>query len=60
MGAFVLMLIFYISDGVFELDGQEVPVGLGSVGALPVGLLVWVIGLGLEELQDTQSIQLVI
>ena len=48
MGAFVLMfVIFYISDGAFELEGQEVPVGLGSVGALPVGLLVWVIGLGL-------------
>jgi len=47
-GAFVLMfVIFYISDGAFEMAGEEVPVGLGSVGALPVAILVWVIGLGL-------------
>ena len=40
-GAFVLMfVIFYISDGAFEMAGDEVPVGLGSVGALPVAILV--------------------
>jgi glycerol uptake facilitator protein len=47
MGAFVLVfVVFYISPASLEAD-PSIPIGLGSVGALPVGLLVWVIGLGL-------------
>lgn len=46
IGAFVLIFtIFYISGA--EITPSKTPVGLGSVGALPVGLLVWVIGLSL-------------
>ena len=48
VGAFVLMfVIFYITEGSTIVNDQETPIGLGSVGALPVALLVWVIGLGL-------------
>lgn len=48
VGAFVLLfVIFYISDGAISTESGSTPVGLGSVGALPVALLVWVIGLGL-------------
>lgn len=47
MGAFVLVfVVFYISPASLEAD-RIIPIGLGSVGALPVALLVWVIGLGL-------------
>lgn len=46
IGTLVLMLtIFYISGA--EITSTHTAVGLGSVGALPVALLVWVIGLGL-------------
>jgi glycerol uptake facilitator protein len=46
IGAFVLLFtIFYISGG--EITSTKTPVGLGSVGAIPVALLVWVIGLSL-------------
>jgi glycerol uptake facilitator protein len=46
IGAFVLMFtVFYIVGG--EITPTKTPIGLGSVGALPVGLLVWVIGLSL-------------
>jgi len=46
IGAFVLVFtVFYISGG--EITSSQTPIGLGSVGALPVGLLVWVIGLSL-------------
>lgn len=48
LGAFTLMfVIFYITDGELDLGQTSGPIGLGSVGALPVALLVWVIGLGL-------------
>ena len=48
MGTFALaFVVFYIqSNGSLE-SSPPTPVGLGSVGALPVALLVWVIGLGL-------------
>ena len=47
MGTFVLVfVVFYISPASLEAD-PSIPIGLGSVGALPVALLVWVIGLGL-------------
>jgi len=46
VGAFVLFFtILYISGA--EITTTKVPIGLGSVGALPVAILVWVIGLSL-------------
>ena len=46
IGTLVLVLtIFYISGG--EITSTHTAIGLGSVSALPVALLVWVIGLGL-------------
>jgi glycerol uptake facilitator protein len=46
IGAFVLLFtIFYITGA--EITPSKTPVGLGSVGAVPVALLVWVIGLSL-------------
>jgi len=46
IGAFVLIFtIFYITGA--EITPTKVPVGLGSVGAVPVAFLVWVIGLSL-------------
>ncbi|WP_428329871.1 MIP/aquaporin family protein [Mucilaginibacter sp.] len=46
IGAFVLIfVIFYISGA--EITPSKTPIGLGSVGALPVAFLVWVIGLSL-------------
>ncbi|WP_320113585.1 MIP/aquaporin family protein [Draconibacterium orientale] len=49
IGTFVLIfVIFYISDFKFETQQlQTVEVGLGSIGALPVALLVTAIGLSL-------------
>ena len=47
LGAFVLVfVVFYFVGGTLEGESQT-PIGLGSIGALPVALLVWVIGLGL-------------
>jgi glycerol uptake facilitator protein len=47
ISTFVLIfVILYISGGKLE-DTNSTPVGLGSVGALPVAFLVWVIGLSL-------------
>lgn len=47
IGTFVLIfVILYISGGKLE-DDNSTPIGLGSVGALPVAFLVWVIGLSL-------------
>ena len=46
VGTLVLMLtIFYIAGA--EITGAHTAIGLGSVGALPVTLLVWAIGLAL-------------
>ncbi|WP_321346349.1 MIP/aquaporin family protein [uncultured Draconibacterium sp.] len=49
IGTFVLIfVIFYITDFKFEtMQIQSVEVGLGSIGALPVALLVTAIGLSL-------------
>jgi len=47
LGAFVLVfVVFYFVGGTLEGESTT-PIGLGSIGALPVALLVWVIGLGL-------------
>lgn len=46
IGTFILIfVIFYITGG--EIGEEKTPIGLGSVGALPVAFLVWVIGLSL-------------
>lgn len=46
VGTFVLIfVIFYITGA--ELGIEKTPIGLGSVGAIPVTFLVWVIGLSL-------------
>ena len=37
--------VFYITGA--EITSSKTPIGLGSVGALPVALIVWVIGLSL-------------
>lgn len=51
IGTFVLMfVIYYITEGNIKFPGDveaTTPIGLGSIGALPVAILVWVIGLSL-------------
>lgn len=50
IATFVLLFsIFYIASGSLTIadDGTTLPIGLGSVGALPVTFIVWVIGLSL-------------
>jgi glycerol uptake facilitator protein len=46
IGAFVLVFTVYYIVGA-QITPSKTPVGLGSVGALPVAFLVWVIGLAL-------------
>jgi len=46
IGAFVLVFTVYYIVGA-QITPTKTPVGLGSVGALPVAFLVWVIGLAL-------------
>ena len=46
VGTFVLVfVIFYFTNA--EISNPKSPVGLGSLGALPVAFLVWAIGLSL-------------
>ena len=46
VGTFVLVFtIFYLTKA--EMVNDHAPIGLGSIGALPVAFLVWAIGLGL-------------
>jgi glycerol uptake facilitator protein len=46
VGTFVLVfVVFYFSSA--ELGPEKTPIGLGSLGALPVAFLVWSIGLSL-------------
>ena len=47
IGTFVLILVILYNKGVKLEDLEQTPVGMGSLGALPVALLVWVIGLSL-------------
>ncbi len=50
VGTFVLMfVVFYIAGGEITLQdtNSTLPIGLGSVGAIPVAFTVWVIGLSL-------------
>ena len=46
LGTFVLLLaVFYITNG--EVGKEKTPIGLGSIGAIPVAFIVWSIGLSL-------------
>jgi len=46
LGTFVLLLaVFYITNG--EIGKEKTPIGLGSIGAIPVAFIVWAIGLSL-------------
>jgi glycerol uptake facilitator protein len=46
IGSFVLIfVVFYVTGA--EILPSKTPIGLGSVGAMPVAFLVWVIGLSL-------------
>ncbi|AGA78034.1 MIP/aquaporin family protein [Echinicola vietnamensis] len=47
VGTFVLILVILYSTGANLEDPNNTPIGLGALGALPVALLVWVIGLAL-------------
>jgi glycerol uptake facilitator protein len=46
VGTFVLVfVIFHFTEG--QLGPEKTPIGLGSLGAIPVAFLVWAIGLSL-------------
>ncbi|WP_162419054.1 MIP/aquaporin family protein [Cyclobacterium roseum] len=47
VGTSVLIIVILYSTGPVLQDGKGTPIGLGSLGALPVAFLVWVIGLSL-------------
>src|SRR5690606_7104803 len=48
IGTFALIfVIFYVSDPVLGNGETQTPIGMGSLGAIPVSLLVFVIGLSL-------------
>ncbi|MBN7813963.1 MIP/aquaporin family protein [Algoriphagus pacificus] len=47
VGTFVLILVILYNAGVKIGDATETPIGMGSLGAIPVAFLVWVIGLAL-------------
>ena len=41
----MVFVVFYFTNA--EITNDAAPIGLGSIGALPVAFLVWAIGLGL-------------
>jgi glycerol uptake facilitator protein len=48
VGTFVLLFaVFYIVSPELSIEHQSVNFGLGSLGAIPVAFIVWVIGLSL-------------
>lgn len=47
VGTSVLIIVILYSTGPVLQDAKSTPIGLGSLGALPVAFLVWVIGLSL-------------
>lgn len=51
VGTFVLMFVIFYIAGEAHItlpnSSNATPIGLGSIGALPVAILVWVIGLSL-------------
>lgn len=47
-GTFVLIFaVFYFTDAEIVAESAPTPIGLGSIGAIPVAFVVWVIGLAL-------------
>lgn len=46
VGTFVLVFVVFYFTGA-EITGDKAPIGLGSLGAIPVAFLVWAIGLSL-------------
>jgi len=49
VGTFVLLFaVFYFTDATLDQEpDQAIPIGLGSLGPIPVAFVVWVIGLAL-------------
>lgn len=48
LGTFVLVICVLLASGAtMAMDDAELPIGLGAVGALPVALVVFAIGIGL-------------
>lgn len=47
VGTFILILVILYSTGANLEDPNNTPIGLGALGALPVALLVWAIGLAM-------------
>lgn len=48
VGTFVLLFaVFYMASPELSIEHQNVSFGLGSLGAIPVAFIVWVIGLSL-------------
>ncbi|WP_435414634.1 MIP/aquaporin family protein [Polaribacter aestuariivivens] len=49
IGCFVLVFVvlYFTNANLSDVDNGPIPIGLGSLGALPVAILVWVIGLSL-------------
>ncbi len=47
IGTFVLVFVILYITGANLEDSNKTPIGLGSIGALPVAFLVWVIGMSL-------------
>lgn len=47
IGTFVLIIVILFSTPPQLMDTNATPIGLGDLGALPVAILVWVIGLAL-------------
>lgn len=47
IGTSVLIIVILYSTEPYIEDGNGTPIGMGSLGALPVAFLVWVIGLAL-------------
>jgi len=43
----LIFVIFYFTDASMGTKENTTPIGLGSLGAIPVAFLVWVIGLAL-------------
>ncbi len=49
VGTFVLVfaVLYFVPGGEVNVRGETIPVGMGSIGALPVGLLIFSIGMSL-------------
>ncbi|QTE21921.1 MIP/aquaporin family protein [Polaribacter cellanae] len=49
VGCFVLVFVvlYFTNANLNDVNNGQIPIGLGSLGAMPVAILVWVIGLSL-------------